>query len=323
MRNRLSLTCLAAASLALAAVFIGHAPAPALAHPVGPRFPYTVSAEDEWGHPLRTFHQDEQTFVLGTYGQRYNLRVSNHTGVRVEAVVTVDGRDVVSGRVGNFVSERGYVIDAHSSLQIEGFRRSHAEVAAFRFTDPGDSYSSRMGTPEHVGVIGVAFFPERRRPAPQPRPYLARPYDDARSSTQSAPRRESGLGTYGGAGRGDGAHRAAGAPSASASTDGERRTKSAGAYDRSAPVANLESDESTSHLGTEYGETRESQVREVAFRRANLRTPALVLALRYDDARGLLARGIQVNPPRPRYYHEYYASEPNPFPENRFAPPPP
>jgi hypothetical protein len=49
--------------------------------------------------------------------------------------------------------------------------------------------------------------------------------------------------------------------------------------------------------------------------------PSVVLSLRYDDAEGLLARGIDVYP-RP-YWSEEEAVGPDPFPRNRFAPPPP
>src|SRR2546422_280885 len=80
---------------------------------------------------------------------------------RVEAVVSVDGRDVVSGNPGDYMRERGYIIPPHGSVVVDGFRQSLSRAAAFRFSRPGSSYSSRMGTPENVGVIGVAFFGEQ------------------------------------------------------------------------------------------------------------------------------------------------------------------
>jgi len=166
--------------------------ASALAHPRGRNATYTVTLESESGRVLQTFHKHGSTFVLGHYGERYNIRVKNQTSKRVEAVVTVDGRDVVSGQVGDYVKERGYIIEPHDSVLIEGFRRSSRQVAAFRFTDPGNSYSSRMGTPQNVGVIGVALFPERsyRRPLhtakPQPRRHRSRHRDRA-SRTKKKP----------------------------------------------------------------------------------------------------------------------------------------
>ena len=153
----------------------------ASAHPRDSAGNYVVRVQDEAGHPLRTFRHGGETFVLGRFGERYDIRVENRSGQRIEAVVTVDGRDVISGQVGDYRGARGYLIEAYDELVIEGFRQNLSEVAAFRFTSPHDSYSSRMGTPENVGVIGVAIFPERARPQPviaQPRPEYSRSYDD-------------------------------------------------------------------------------------------------------------------------------------------------
>lgn len=301
---------------------------PAFAHPVGPDAPYTVRVEGEDGRTLRTFHHDGQTFVLGAWGERYVIRIENHTGRRVEAVVSVDGRDVVSGRIGDYVRERGYLVGAWDEVVIEGFRKNYDEVAAFRFTDPAASYSSRMGTPENVGIIGVAFFPEAERRVARPRPlrpYYRRPppddlheYDhDSEYRGRAEPKTEStapsgsteGLGTMGA-----GPARAA-APASAA----KARSRGYGASARADAYAQEEAPESArQNLGTEYGESLDSHVREVAFRRANERQPAQLVTLRYDDRDGLLARGIRLERRRPVVQHEPLA-----FPGRRFAPPPP
>jgi hypothetical protein len=75
----------------------------------------------------------------------------------------------------------------------------------------------------------------------------------------------------------------------------------------------------SSNLGTEFGEARESHVREVSFERQNPRNPARLVSLRYDDAGGLRARGIRVFDESP----VREVSDPEPFPDSRFAPPPP
>ncbi len=116
------------------------------------------------GSALPRFRQAGTDYVLGEPGERYVVRVENPTAERVEAVVTVDGRDAISGEPGDYVTQRGYLIEPWGTLTVEGFRRSLDEVAAFRFTARGRSYSARRGTPENVGVIGVAIFPERARP---------------------------------------------------------------------------------------------------------------------------------------------------------------
>jgi hypothetical protein len=163
---------------------------------------YSVTLVGDQGERLRTFQHQGRTFVLGRLGERYGVRVANPSDERVEAVITVDGRDAVTGRVGDYVSGRGYVIAPHDSVLVEGFRQSLESVATFRFSHPAESYSARMGTPENVGVIGVAFFPERRRPIiALPRP--AAPAGEARraparakaSAAPAPPREEFRLGT--------------------------------------------------------------------------------------------------------------------------------
>lgn len=299
----------------------------ASAHPRGPSAAYIVTAEDESGRELRTFHHGGQTFVLGSYGERYNIRVRNRTARRVEAVVTVDGRDVITGEVGDFVDGRGYIIGPYDEVLIEGFRQSLDAVAAFRFSNPEDSYSARMGTPQHVGIIGVAIFPERaHRPIARPRP--------RKHSPRTSPLRrgydyeEDALG---GSGRGASpSAEADAAPTPQSSPRARKGESSAGADRLMSPYAAEGSatradgyaerrQRPQQNLGTEYGETRHSAVREVTFRRADRRHPASIITLRYDDRDGLLARGIRIHPPYPRVSRR----EPDPFPNSRFAPPPP
>jgi hypothetical protein len=270
---------------------------PAHAHPPGRSGLYSVSVEDEWGGSLRTYEQGSQLYVLASYGQRYAIVLRNNSGRRVEAVVSVDGRDVVSGRVGDFVRERGYVLAPYSTLRIDGFRKSYQEVAAFRFSSPQASYSARMGTPENVGVIGAAFFPERVRPAPQRPIAVPVPQRDDRS--------------YGERERREGAAKSGAGPQPSAAAAATEASGYSSSRARGAAA-----DESVNNLGTEYGETRESHVAEVRFVRAS-NSPAYVAVLHYDDARGLASRGIELEPRRVSY------REPQAFPHNRFAPPPP
>ncbi|HEY4104950.1 MAG TPA: hypothetical protein VGM44_13725, partial [Polyangiaceae bacterium] len=60
---------------------------PPLGHPYQPPAPpYSLTIEDESGNALPTFRQSGRTYLLGEAGQRYNIRVRNPTGQRVEAV---------------------------------------------------------------------------------------------------------------------------------------------------------------------------------------------------------------------------------------------
>jgi hypothetical protein len=216
---------------------------------------FSVSLIGGHGSALRNFMSGGQTFVLGEPGERYVIRIQNPTNRRVEAVISVDGRDAVSGQRADFVRQRGYVIEPFGSVSVEGFRTSMEQVRAFRFTDPSDSYAARMGTPENVGVIGVAFFPERDRSQQQIARRDRRRFD--------APR--------------------------SAAADGEAsaapRPKAGAAESRGGRANNL---------GTEFGEGRMSSVMEVSFVRENASRPAQIVVVRYDDVEGLQARGIDV-----------------------------
>jgi len=267
----------------------------------------SLTIESGYGGALPTYQHGGSMFVAGQMGERYNIRVRNNSGERVEAVVTVDGRDVVSGQLGNYKTQRGYVLEPYGSVLIEGFRQSLDQVAAFRFTDVGNSYSSRWGTPQHVGVIGVAVFKEHqpRKPRrPPPAPIATRPYY------------EPYYGDYDAAGRSAEASPApADAPaakSAAAPHGGAMRDESAAEYSRSP------------RLGTQYGETTYSSVREVTFERRHKRRPDVMMTIYYDSAENLRARGVIVDP----YFSPPPPHDPRPFPatserHNQYAPPPP
>jgi len=287
-------------------------------HPPQPAQDVAVNLESPSGGTIQTFWHSGSLYVAGQNGARYNLRLRNNTGERVEAVVTVDGRDVVSGQLGNYKSQRGYVMDPYGTVVIEGFRQSLDQVAAFRFTDIGNSYSARRGSGQHVGVIGVAVFKEyqaRRRPSPPPPvPIATRPYYEP----------------YGGDAGGYDYKRESSAP-ASKSADAPSPSPSSGAsasraYDRDDAYEEAEmAPPRSNRLGTEYGESTYSSVREVSFTRKHKRRPDSLLTVYYDSLDGLRARGVPVDPvyrnPPPLY-------PPQPFPQdnerhNQYAPPPP
>ncbi len=262
---------------------------------------HEISFEDEFGNALQKFHHRGQVFAMGRMGQRYNLRVTNHSSRRVEAVVTVDGRDVMSGQPGDFQGQRGYLVPAYGSVLIEGFRTSQSEVAAFRFATPGESYSSRMGTPENVGVIGAAFFSEAAPLPPPPRPVYRMPRRDER---------------YYGEGRGSSRRSR---DSAGLGSGGPAAAESQAAPSPKSRSAERWTDDDGSNIGTEFGEQYNSEVVEVSFQRARPQRPDHVLVLRYDDRAGLESRGIRTWPrPEPRVERG-----PSAFPVNRFAPFPP
>jgi hypothetical protein len=284
-------------ALALACTFT--LPARAALHPrTGP---YELQLLVD-GQPARSFASRGETWVLGQLGQRYTLRIVNRSGQRVEAVVSVDGRDVIDGQPAA-PAKGGYLVPAWGSIDIDGWRISHEQAAAFRFSSVADSYAARTGAGRDVGVIGVAIFPEKQLPPPPairaprrldapPPPCCGEMEDSSRGASQGA----------GVAGQGASQAPAAPAPSPAVPSSQEaRRDKRNG-------------------LGTEYGEAVNSRIQEVQFERASSR-PSATLGCRYDDRAGLLAVGIDVD----RISESELRSTAEPFPvvDRQFAPPPP
>jgi hypothetical protein len=153
-----------------------------------------VSIHDRQGNRvLPVYRAHDEAYVAGAPGNEYAIRIRNRSDTDVLAVVSVDGVNVVSGETAS-MQQSGYVIPAHGFVEIKGWRKSLQRIAAFYFTDLGDSYAARTGRPDDVGVIGVAVF--KRKPEPQPVPYLeqrrekreqpAAPSSDAQSGAARA-----------------------------------------------------------------------------------------------------------------------------------------
>jgi hypothetical protein len=114
------------------------------------------------GRVLPIYTHEGRRYVVGKPGNEYAIRMRNDGGERVLAVMSVDGVNVISGDTAS-PSQSGYVLGAHSSFEIAGWRTSLSRTAAFYFTALPNSYAARTGRPDNVGVIGVAVFRERPR----------------------------------------------------------------------------------------------------------------------------------------------------------------
>jgi hypothetical protein len=117
------------------------------------------------GRTLPVYESGGRWFVAGRPGNEYQVIIRNRNRDRGDllAVVSVDGVNVVTGETAAS-AQSGYVVERGRPLSIAGWRKSLEKIAAFYFTDLGDSYAARTGRPDNVGVIGVALF--RRKPEP-------------------------------------------------------------------------------------------------------------------------------------------------------------
>lgn len=158
MRTLLALLLLAVASLAGA-----HA-----RHASNPLVSLDVIDRDT-GQTLPNWQHDGDAWIAGTPGHRYAVRLTNRSGERVLAVLSVDGVNAVSGETAS-PQQTGYVLEPYQSTEVAGWRKSLSQVAAFEFTALSNSYAARTGRADDVGVIGIAVFREKVRwtaPLPQ------------------------------------------------------------------------------------------------------------------------------------------------------------
>ncbi|HUJ01852.1 MAG TPA: hypothetical protein VLY46_16540 [Usitatibacter sp.] len=254
--------------------------ATACAHAVGRMADLQVQ-DRATGRALPVYWHEGRPYIAGEPGHEYRVVLANRRGEDLLAVVSVDGVNVLSGETAN-PGQGGYVLGPWRRVEIDGWRKSLDQVAAFYFTSLGDSYAGRTGRPANVGVIGVALF-RRAEPPPPPWQDIAPEAKDESASPA----------------------RAQGAPS---SEPFSNRPSSGAAAKRVAPAVPA----MAAPLGTGHGRREDSPVRYVDFQRAS-EFPVETVTLYYDSYANLLAQGIV-----PR---RACRRRPDPFPA-RFVPDP-
>lgn len=235
--------------------------------------------ERDTGRTLPLYARHGRIHVPGDPGARYAVVLTNRTPERLLAVLSVDGVNAISGETAS-AQQSGYVLAPYGRTEVRGWRKNLGETAEFYFTELPDSYAARTDRPENVGVIGVAVYRERER-------WVEPPAIGRERQRDAEPWR--------------------GRKSGPGSADAE-----AGA---AAPQSKSLESRRAQELGTGHGERRWDPARVTSFERRSPR-PDEVVALYYDSARVLIARGIMPPPRRSRY-----TREPDPFPLG-FAPDP-
>ncbi|MDE1962218.1 MAG: hypothetical protein KGI64_09265 [Xanthomonadaceae bacterium] len=242
------------------------------------------------GTTLPAYQHDGKFYVAGTPGHRYGVRLTNRSGQRVLAVLSVDGVNAISGETAS-PDQSGYVLGAFDSTEVDGWRKSLAQIAQFNFTTLSDSYAARTGRPANVGVIGVAVFREK--------PPVWREGNVPNKISAEAPLAD----------RYSPAHSTA--TPAAPSSDMARAKAEGAAPAMAQAMRPIPAPQEP--LGTGHGARERSEVRYTQFVRASSQ-PDEIDSVWYDSYRNLVAHGV-IPEPRP------IAREPQPFP-NRFVPDP-
>lgn len=255
--------------------------------------------EDLKGNPLESHMHEGSLYVAGEMGQEYQVVLKNLTHKKVLAVVTVDGKNVVTGEPGDW-NDKGYVLSPYQRMEVKGWRTSLENVVTFKVGRKEDSYASVQGDSENHGVIGIAVFEPR-----EARGYGVNPWP-----------------LVIGGPKGDGYHKPLGyTPYIEhfwVSNMGSGPDYGAfGVHTSNIECSNMTLGTSTdvnhcSSVGTQWGKEMRNVAVEGSFEKKS-KTPSQILSFFYDTKESLISRGIWKSSPK----------RPNPFPGNhRFCSPP-
>lgn len=272
---------------------------------------------------INEYTHEGEVFVEGRGGSNYEIEIINLTNERVEAVLAVDGLSVIDGKEAG-PDSTGYLLTARERIRVPGWKLSDEQVAAFQFAGKKNSYANQTegGSTRNTGVIGVMAFKERTKPKPfmikasEATPYYGAVRGLGLNSTQTLNHVSGQTGTMGPQGRAGELYTMAvatasvsdvWADTAASLTSGENLDK--GRFRRVQAVT-LENNrpEVEQTLGTAFGEAQDFRTTEVEFNRGDL---LAMNVLYYDDARGLRARGIDLDR---RKQHPRVKEQPQAFP---------
>ena len=261
------------------------------------------------GRPIPEVLFYGRTYVEGRKNSQYSLQVRNNTGRRILAIPSVDGLNVLNGETCG-VESPGYVIEAHSSIVIPGWKVAGTQEAGrFVFKPQGaryaedETYAESTGRPENQGTIGFMIFPEKEivcksPPVYRPDPWKPHPFGPVYSSnvgSNTTKRRGSAAKSY---------------TSTTSGTLGAGEVYSGEVHDGQASMdCNYVEDENA--LGTGWGEAVEFHTHGVAFQRADPVNPAVTFVFYYDTIRNLRRLGVPVEQ---FYGRKSSPHEANPFP---------
>lgn len=113
------------------------------------------------GRTVRKINHQGRSYLPVEEGEVFQIEIQNNRSERVVAIVSVDGLSVMNGKPAGH-NDPGYVIDAYSTVTIDGYRKGSEKVREFVVTPGGESYSAkRTGSERNNGVIGVVIKPEK------------------------------------------------------------------------------------------------------------------------------------------------------------------
>jgi len=231
-------------------------------------------------------HNDGYVYVEGRAQSKFSIKIVNWGHEKIMACPSVDGLSIFDGKPAG-LNSKGYVLGPRysdsSSIIIPGWTIDINNVAEFLFNDAKESYNAKMSSnPTNIGVIGLMVFREKKHINTSLRSVNSINLNDVASQLLSPP--------------------------------GGGWTCSSGSW--AASASNTSDTLVSNSLGTDWGSKVDFLTKEVSFEKRDPNYPDSIMALFYDDARGLERRGIRLK-------NKSYG-RPNPFPSyNTGCTPPP
>ena len=155
-------------SLFLLSVLLSPVMSFALASQAHPSLEIELIADDGSVFPLYALATSssriQRAYLQAVYGSNYSIRVRNNSRFRRGLVITVDGRNIISGEKSDLkADERMYILEPWQSASYRGWRTSNKRINRFFFTAVDESYADAFGDRSAMGVIAIAAFNQKHQ----------------------------------------------------------------------------------------------------------------------------------------------------------------
>ncbi len=114
------------------------------------------------GKPLKKYAIENTDFIGVFENEPFEIVFKNNTHKRVQIIISVDGTDVLSGKLASTEpTAKMLLVNGYSTLKLQAWPETNSGGARFVFTDTNNSVAANThGNLSSKGIIAVAVFEE-------------------------------------------------------------------------------------------------------------------------------------------------------------------